>query len=74
MRQIGDKIFIYRGESFMLSFDIVDNNRVPFVPTKAMQHAYILVTIASDIYSIPRKQLAKRWISIDDNYTLFDSD
>ena len=69
MRRVGDDIYIQRGETWSLDFEVVTEKGHPFMCLKTWQNPYLVITVSAALYEQKGDfresywlDLSKRWI------------
>ncbi len=68
MKMLGDDIFIQRGETFTLDFELKDAEGRPFcIPLEwADKHPYLVITISSSLYDQKGNYKESVWLDLSD--------
>lgn len=66
MKMLGDNIFIQRGETFTLDFELKDAEGRPFCIPLKWKHPYLVITISSSLYDQKGNYKESVWIDLND--------
>jgi hypothetical protein len=63
---LGDNIFIQRGETFTLDFELKDAEGRPFCIPLAWKHPYLVITVSSSLYDQKGNYRESVWIDLSE--------
>lgn len=65
MRKIGDDIYIQRGETWSLDFDVVTKKGHPFMILKTWQNPYLAITVSAALYEQKGDYRETHWLDLN---------
>ena len=66
MKMLGDNIFIQRGETFTLDFELKDANGRPFCVPLAWKHPYLVINVSSALYDQKGNYKETIWVDLSE--------
>jgi hypothetical protein len=66
MKMLGDDIFIQRGETFTLDFELKDAEGRPFCIPLKWKHPYLVITVSSSLYDQKGNYKETIWLDLND--------
>lgn len=66
MKMLGDSIFIQRGETFTLDFELKDANGRPFCVPLKWKHPYLVINVSSALYDQKGNYRETIWVDLND--------
>lgn len=68
MRRIGDEIYVQRGETWSLDFELWNSKGHPFTVLNAWRNPYLVITVSASLYEQAGSRREVYWLDLNKRY------